>query len=380
MPIKKKRLFITLILIILLFPLIYIGNKGVIYFVHKIPTKVYGMGVSYFFYKVAAKLNIISLDHNSEEGDTNLFNPLNSERDKVIEALNPIKPMREIDVFDDDAKNWSTIFGSFHNGLTVFDANGDGKLDVYFCQDGQNWTRPTDEEGVLLNEPRHQHNVLYINQGNDKKGIPRFIQAKDLARENDSFIIEELLIENYLFPREKLKDSEKRPGRQSVTAAAADFNNDGRLDLLVGNGLPGIIWSHPNTQRIIDRFAAPKGRKAKQIRSGITGLGIHLIKDYEPRNDMNDQRESSRGLEFVGANCLFLNMGDQDKDGLSEWKDVSREVGIEGKRHTTSLSIADIDLDGDLDIYEGNCMDFDYWPGGATKWAGGVLISYTLIS
>ncbi|MEM9555557.1 MAG: CRTAC1 family protein [Acidobacteriota bacterium] len=276
----------------------------------------------------------------------------------------------EIDAFDSDAADWSSLSSHYVSGVLVFDANGDGRLDVYFCQDGQNWTRPTDEAGVLVDEPRRQHNALFLNQGNDDEGRPLFVQAKELARANKTFTREELLIEDSLFPRSSPEELENRPGRQSVVALAADFNGDGRQDLLVGNAMPGMIWSHPTTQHVLSPFISPEGRKSKYEKVSLPAQGLAFI-DYTPRLDEAGRRVSARGDEALAANSLYLNLGDRDGDGLPEWHDVSRSAGIEGSLNTTSLSVADIDLDGDLDLLVGNVMDADFFPIGAKAWAGG---------
>ena len=88
-------------------------------------------------------------------------------------------------------------------------------------------------------------------------------------------------------------------------------------------------------------------------------------------NGINDTRESARGNEPEGANSLYINLGDRDGDGIPEWRDASRESGLEGVSATYSLSVADIDLDGDLDVFEGNTADMDYWIGGSEYWSGG---------
>ena len=283
-------------------------------------------------------------------------------------VLGRVSPFQEVEAFDDDALHWSNIFSGYSAGILIFDANGDSRLDVYFLQDGQNWTRPTDQDGVLMDQPRGRHSVLYINQGNDAQGRPLFVQAAKLSR-NREHVQEELLLENFLYPRQSSADSLLRPGRIADVAVAADFNGDGRTDVLVGSALPGMIFSHPKTQVYMPELVHPVGRESRRSKLPLTAQGLYLIQ-YQPRDNRNDRQASSRGEESMGANSLFLNMGDQDGDGLPEWRDASREAGIEGRRNTISLSVADVDLDGDLDIYAGNVMDADYWPGGSRQWAG----------
>lgn len=293
-----------------------------------------------------------------------------SDNDPNFADIEEVTPFREAHPFDEDAHTWTTFYSQYGAaGALIFDANGDGLNDVYLCQDGQNWTRDTDENGVLKDEPRYQSNGLYLNQGNDENGDPILVQVDELvAKSGEENAAAELLVEDYLFPRQSVTDSEKRWGRSSNVAVAADFNNDGRPDLLVGNEPKGMLWSDEKTQRVLMQFVSPSGRQAKQSRLPLASLGTHFI-DYEPRYGVHDERESSRGKEFEGANSLYLNMGDTDGDGIPEWKDAS-DVGISGSRATVSLSIADIDLDGDLDIFEGNTCDWDYWVGGSKYLAG----------
>jgi len=286
--------------------------------------------------------------------------------------LGPTQPFEEVDAFDEDAKSWGQFFSQMGSeGLLVFDANGDGRLDVYVCQDGQNWTRPTDANGVLEDRPRRMANVLYLNLGNDERGAPRFVQVGDLPGADRK----ELLIEGYLFPREHAGDSKDRPGRASDIAVAADFNGDGRPDILVGNAPSGMFWSHEKTRRILPQMADPVGRKMKQSKLPMAPFGQFLVQ-HEARSSLGDKRKSARGEEFEGANSLYLNLGDSDGDGIPEWEDASRRAGIEGFRHTSCFAVADFDLDGDLDIYAANLPDLDYWPSGSTKWSGAANCLY----
>lgn len=296
--------------------------------------------------------------------------------DESAAALDEPQPFQRIDAFGEEAYSWSNHFSQYGAaGILTFDANGDGRQDVYFCQDGQNWTRPTDENAVLLDEPRYQHNGLFLNVGNDEAGRPMFKEAAELATKNETNVASELLVEDYLVPRDSTDDSPKRWGRSSNVAVAADFNNDGRLDLLVGNEPQGMFWSHPKTQRVLMQFVNPVGREAKRSKQPLAAMGLYLI-DYTPRHSLDDTRKSARGVEPEGANSLYINMGDKDGDGIPEWRDASRETGIEGFRTTYSISVADVDLDGDLDVFVGNTCDMDYWVGGSKYWAGGANCLY----
>ncbi len=291
--------------------------------------------------------------------------------DNEFVKLPKAAPFREIDAFDRDALDWSNFFDGYATqGILVFDANGDGRLDVYLTHNNNTWTRPTDEDSVLLDKPYISGNGLYLNLGNGSDGLPTFRQIKDLVRMTPAYAAEELVIEDFLYPRDGPEQSTDRVGRSSACAIAADLNNDSLVDLLVGNILPGMLWSSPETQRVLGQFVRPVGRQAVNTKVPLSALGLYFLKDYQPNDDRNDWRESARDREPMGANSVYLNLGDKDNDSIPEWKDVSREYGLEGSRKTMALLAADFDVDGDLDIFEANIMDMDYWPGGAPALAG----------
>jgi hypothetical protein len=301
---------------------------------------------------------------------------LGASRNQNREAFRPLpKPVafEKVDPFDSSAWSWNEQFDQYGGcSVLVFDANGDNLPDVFFGQNGQSWTKPTDANSVMESKPIHRGNALFINQGNDSLGNPRFTNATEITKTNTNFQKEELLFEGFLFPRISASDSSLKDGRMANYAVAADLNGDGRLDLVVGNDLQGIFWSDPKTQHVLQQFVNPVGRESRGSKQAMPGFGIALRENYVPHNGCyNDSVISSRGREFEGANTLYLNMGDSDNDGLPEWKDVSREAGIEGRGATMGISVADIDLDGDLDMYVANGADPDYWIGGSAQWAGG---------
>lgn len=304
----------------------------------------------------------------------NVFSPLD---ESTFEPVEKPSPFREVELFDDEAKCWGTFAGQYGScGLLIFDANGDNKLDAYFLNPGENWVRPTDANGVLMDKPRLQRNALYMNMGNNLNGDPMYKLVDQLANKNDTYVKEELLVENFLHPRESTTDDLERHGRSSQTAISVDLNSDGLEDLIIGTGLEGMIWSDENTQRILGQFVRPVGRQANNVTSPLKSQGLGFLKDYEPRDNTYDKRKTGRGEEYVGANTVLLNMGDKDNDGLTEWKDISIESGLSGQRNTFSILAADFDLDGDIDIFEGNAMDEDYWPGGAKQLSGGANQMY----
>ena len=85
-----------------------------------------------------------------------------------------------------------TADSSWCNGATVADVNNDGWLDIYVC-------------ATIKKNPEKRKNLLYINQGLNKDGIPVF---KEMAKEYN------------------LADT-----GYSVQAAFFDYDNDGDLDM-----------------------------------------------------------------------------------------------------------------------------------------------------
>src|SRR5215831_5286554 len=82
--------------------------------------------------------------------------------------------------------------GRWCRGVAVVDINNDGWLDMYVC-------------ASILKDPGQRQNLLYINQGIDKNGIPHF---KEMAKEYG------------------LNDT-----THSTMAAFFDYDNDGDLDM-----------------------------------------------------------------------------------------------------------------------------------------------------
>jgi len=98
---------------------------------------------------------------DSEKAAAVVTTRLNNDDANNQPALPTVSPFTEISPFDADADTYSSLFSNYHAaGVLVFDANGDGRQDVYLTHAGGDWTRPTDERGVLKDQPHFSHNTL----------------------------------------------------------------------------------------------------------------------------------------------------------------------------------------------------------------------------
>lgn len=84
--------------------------------------------------------------------------------------------------------------GQWSSGINILDINLDGKQDIYVCN-------------TFINDPAKRKNLLFINQGNDKEGIPKF---KEMAADYG------------------IADT-----THSSNAQFFDYDNDGDLDLFI---------------------------------------------------------------------------------------------------------------------------------------------------
>ena len=97
---------------------------------------------------------------------------------------------------------------SWTTGVALADVNQDGKLDIYFSRSGNL-------------QPNNRRNLLYLNQGNDAKGVPKF---KEAASE---FGLD-------------------HPG-YSIQTVFLDYDRDGDLDAYLMNHGLGFFQQNPNT-------------------------------------------------------------------------------------------------------------------------------------
>src|SRR5258708_7758654 len=89
-------------------------------------------------------------------------------REAPISVDPSIAPFREIGASLGERASGNALFRT--RGAVIFDANGDGRMDVFLPQAGQTVGFETDKN-LLTDKPlKRKPCVLYLNQGNDADG------------------------------------------------------------------------------------------------------------------------------------------------------------------------------------------------------------------
>ncbi|HTI11962.1 MAG TPA: VCBS repeat-containing protein [Puia sp.] len=212
--------------------------------------------------------------------------------------------------------------GDWYRGVAVVDINNDGWPDIYVC-------------ATIISDPAHRKNLLYINQGPDKGGIPHF---KEMAAEYG--------LDATTF---------------STMAAFFDYDNDGDLDMFLAvNVIPKGVnpgqfrpvikdGSFPSTGRLYrndwnDSLKHPVftdvSRQAGILQEGYShGVTIaDLNRDgWEDIYVTND---------FISENILYIN----NHDGT--FTDKSAEYFKHTAANAMGQDIVDMNNDGLADVIE----------------------------
>ncbi|MEH6704620.1 MAG: VCBS repeat-containing protein [Galbibacter orientalis] len=210
----------------------------------------------------------------------------------------------------DNAKNWTT-------GVTTVDINNDGWLDIYISKVGE-----------LSNK---SHNLLYINQGVDKNGVPTF---KEEAKKYG------LAISSY-----------------ATQTTFFDYDLDGDLDMYLLNHSvhPNRTYGSGKKRNTVDSLSGDRlyrnengfykdVSKEAGIYQGSIGYGLGIS-----ISDINNDGypDIYVGNDFFENDYLYLNQ----KNGT--FKDLIAEDETK-LGHTSHFSmgndIADINNDGNADI------------------------------
>jgi hypothetical protein len=187
-------------------------------------------------------------------------------------------------------------------GIALFDANGDSLTDIYLTHDN----RPPlmDSSNVARMK---LGNTLFLNLGTNEEGLPRFLEVGAEAGVQEQT-------------------------RKSHGAAIADYDNDGRLDIYVVNGVDGLITD--------DEQEMPPGYQ-RSYGSILPGEGRNTLL----HNDGNTLVTLPSGQEVA----------------IPRFSDRTEGAGVGDGRESAGAVWADIDRDGYVDLYVNNLVDSDYY-------------------
>lgn len=212
--------------------------------------------------------------------------------------------------------------GQWGRGVAIVDINNDGLPDIYVCN-------------TIYKDSTRRRNLLYINQGVDKDGIPHF---KEMAKEYGLDMC-----------------------AYSTMASFFDYDNDGDLDMY-------LTVNNANSRNNLNNFGGVKaagpqfisGRLyrndwdstlhhpvfhdvSKQAGINITGYG-HGATTVDVNGD--GWKDIYVSNDFISSNILYIN----NRDGT--FTDRSREYFKHTSLNSMGQDIVDINNDGLPDVVE----------------------------
>ncbi len=182
-------------------------------------------------------------------------------------------------------------------GLTVFDYNDDGNLDIFQAND-------------------HQLNFLF---------------------RNDNGIYKEVAVESGVAANSQGK------GTGSMHGSIGDVDGDGLIDILVSDLDYGALYKNMGNGLFVD-ITEESGVAAAM--AGKSSWGAQFF-DYDNDGDLDIVAANGTAEELILQYPLLL-----ENDGKGHFKNVGKDHGayFSTKRSGRSLAVWDFDNDGDLDI------------------------------
>ena len=286
--------------------------------------------------------------------------------------------------------SYKNIIESSGSGITVFDYNNDGFMDIYLMN-GTYLEGISDQAGKAF---RNSHNELYRNNGNgtftevaEKAGVAGkqwCMAASAIDLDKDGF--QDLYVLNYgpngfyhnngngtftditaklgLTGPAKLNGFEK----WSIGASFWDYNNDGRLDVMVGNFMAfDPAYFTPGSPDMMPSPTEYKGQASFLYEQQLNGNFIDVTQKnnlYYPDSkcmgltilDTDDDGD----LDIFQANDHQLNFLFKNDNGTYKEEGMASGVAANSKGKATGSmhpSVGDVDGDGLIDIL---VTDLDY--------------------
>lgn len=128
-----------------------------------------------------------------------------------------------------------------------------------------------------------------------------------------------------------------------------DYDGDGDVDILFVDGatLPGYEGDPPRSRLLRNDMGAFFDVTSVAGIDTFVGYGSGAV-----AGDVDNDGDVDLYFTALGANALLLNTAH------GSFKPASPDPGLESPEWSTAASMADIDLDGDLDLFVGNYVDF----------------------
>jgi hypothetical protein len=226
------------------------------------------------------------------------------------------------------------IYETIPPGAALFDADGDGDMDLYVVQSGHRRFPAPAGSAPLIGR-------LYRNDGPGPGGVPRFTDVT--------------------------ASSGLAAAGYGVGALTADVDNDGDQDLYLTNDGPDTLYLNKGGGVFQDvTAAAGVGDPLQSTGAAFADVDGNGFLDLYVGNYVDVSKgplfcvyegvkSGCSDLEYPGLpNSFYLNMG-PGPDGVPRFREEARQRGVEdpGGR-SFAVSFSDIDDDGDQDLYVSN--------------------------
>ena len=249
-------------------------------------------------------------------------------------------------------------------GVAAADYDNDGWCDIFFCDGAHPRLYRNRRDGTfedvttaagLPDDLRAVHVALFVdldNDGDRELFLGRSTGLCSLFRNDGDGTFTDV------------SESANLGGYWVATAAAADYDNDGKVDLYLGRyldprkDLPSTNFYTRNGQgnSLLHNEGGLHFRDVTQsagVREGGLTLGL-CWGDYDRDGDLDVLVAND-----FGRGALFRNNGD------GTFTDVAFQCGADYLGYGMSASFADIDNDGDLDVYIAGVHSGQRWFGNA---------------